>query len=451
MDRGWVVNALWLTLATTLIVANGFFVAIEFALVKVRPARLVTLARHGQPLAAPAAWLAKRLDRSLSACQLGITMASLALGWVGEPAIATLLEPWLARAGVTSPAVLHGVAFGFAFTIITAGHLVLGEQAPKIFAIRKPEKTALVLGAPMKAFYAVFYPLLRALDWATKWVLRAAGTEATGEHHETPHSPEELQALVERSRAHGVLSRWEHHLAGAALRFDDRVCRQVMVPRADVAFLEVSATSAEVLSTARTTKHTRYPVCRTSLDDVVGIVHIKDLVGIGPEGRIDLESLARPPKFVPETVRVSRLLGHFQATHQHLAIVVDEYGAVAGIVTMENVLEEIVGSVQDEFDMEEPEIVPDGPGRYRVLGSCPIDVISERLDLEIHGRDVNTLAGWISQRLERIPEQGDRIDLSGVSIEVLEVARKRAQTLLVVLADDGRLNPESEGGDGEHG
>jgi len=308
MERTWTVDLLWILLALGLVALNGFFVAAEFALVKVRPSRMAQLARERRPFAVSALWLLRRLDRSLSACQLGITMASLGLGWIGEPAVARLVDPLFQAVGITSPRALHGFSFAIAFTAITAAHIVLGEQSPKIFAIRKPEMLAMWCAVPLRAFYVISFPLLRALDSATSLVLRVLGAPRAGEE-ESPHSEEELRTLLGHARSHGELSSWEHRLVEAAFEFDDMICRQIMVPRTDVVFLDVSAPVVELLRIIRRTKHTRYPVCNGSLDKVLGIVHVKDLIGLDPGTQIDLRALLRPPKYVPETVHISKLLG----------------------------------------------------------------------------------------------------------------------------------------------
>ena len=349
-------------------------------------------------------------------------MASLALGWIGEPAVAHLLSPVFRATGITAPAMVHGISFAVSFTLITAAHLVLGEQFPKIFAIRRPELLAVWCALPLRAFYVASFPLLRALDAATSTILRAVGVPR-GAEHESPHSQEELRGLMSLSRAHGELSPWEHRLMEAAFAFDDTVCRQVMVPRSEVVFLDADAPVAELLERIKRTQHTRYPVCRGSLDKVLGIVHVKDLVGLAAGDEPDLLTRMRPPRYVPETVSISRLLGHFQGTRQHMALVVDEYGIVVGIVTLENVLEEIVGPVQDEFDVERPEIVPEGEGRYLVDGGAPIARLAELMEQPVEAGGVDTVAGLVALHLGRVPDTGDRLRLPGASAGP---AKKRA-------------------------
>ncbi len=425
MERSLTVNLMWILFALGLVALNGFFVAAEFALVKVRPARLEQLVRQKRPFAKSAQWLSKRLDRSLSACQLGITIASLGLGWVGEPAIARLLEPALRSVGVASATAVHGIAFTIAFTLITAAHLVLGEQAPKIYAIRRPESMAIWSAVPMRLFYRLSYPLVRSLDAATGALLAVVGVERVGEH-DIPHSEEEIRVLLGHARSHGELTPLEHKLVEAVFEFDDAVCQQIMVPRREVVFLDVNASLAESLALVNRTRHSRFPLCDGSLDKVLGIVHAKDLIGVAPDDDLDLRTIMRPPRYVPETVNIGRLLGQFQVTKQHLALVVDEYGGLVGIVTLENVLERIVGPVQDEFDNEAPDIVPLGEHRVLLRGSTPIQKLGELLDVELPDTGVETVAGLVALKLGRIPVQGDALEVGGGLLEVLDVDHNRA-------------------------
>ena len=297
-------------LALVLVAVNGFFVAAEFAFVKVRGSRIQELVRQGRPFSKTARWLAERLEDSLSACQLGITIASLALGSVGEPAFNALLSPMLSPLNL-SPAAVGIVSYSAALSVITALHLVVGEQAPKIFAIRNPERLALWCAVPLKVFFTLTYPLLKALNWCTQILLGWLGVAPAG--HEEPHTEEEIRALLREAHVHGDLTRNEHHLINAVFEFDDMVCRRVMVPRADISFFTLEQPWASCLEQARRTRHSRYPLCDGSLDKVVGVVHIRDLIGFSADDQVDLAEFARPPKQVPDDMPISRLLRHFQA------------------------------------------------------------------------------------------------------------------------------------------
>ena len=326
----WVFDCLNIVFAMILVVFNGFFVSAEFALVKVRKGRLDELVRKRRPFAETARWLFHRLDPTLSACQLGITIASLGLGWIGEPAFGRLLRPLLLSVGIVSEIWIHGVAFVIAFTAITAAHIVLGEQAPKIFAIRRPEIVLLWCALPMKFFYFLSYPFMVALNASTAFVLRMVGVgSASG--HEAVHSEEEIRALLSQAHKQGEMTPSEHRLLNAIFEFDDLVCRKVMIPRNDVTFLDIDSRLSDCIETAKRTKHSRYPICEGSLDRIIGVIHIKDLIGMSGDEHVDLRSMMRPPRFVPETISASSLLGQFQATHQQMAFVVDEHGTVVGV------------------------------------------------------------------------------------------------------------------------
>lgn len=413
-------------IALILVAINGFFVAAEFALVKVRLGRIEQLVVSKKLFSKTARWLALRLEQSLSACQLGITMASLALGRVGEPAFAALLETPIKAIGITSEAALHAVAFAVSFTFVTALHLVIGEQAPKIFAIRKPESMLLACAVPLQWFYIASYPLMQSLNVTTAALLRLMGVNSL-ESGGIPYNEEEIRALLREAHVHGSLTRSEHSLINAVFEFDDLVCRRIMVARADIDFIDINETTAETLKMIQRTKHTRYPICDGSLDEVIGVLHVKDIVATELEDGFDWKKIMRPPKKVPENMPISKLLRHFQGTHQHMAFVVDEYGTIIGIVTLENVMEEIIGDVADEFDVVEPEIVPDGPGNFIVLGSTAVDDLESRLGIQFEEADVDTVSGLLLHKAERMLVAGDVIEFDErVQAKVLSVSDDRA-------------------------
>lgn len=430
-------HALNISLALFLVVLNGFFVAAEFALVKIRVSQLDEMVRQRRPFAKTAKWLAERMDRSLSACQLGITMASLALGWVGEPAFARIVEPIFDRIGIRNEALLHTFSFIIAFSLITILHLVIGEQAPKIFAIRKPATMLLWCALPLKICYILFYPFLVALSWTTDVVLGWVGLDSSAEH-DTPLNEVEIRTLLREAHVVGNLTGSEHRLLNAVFEFDDMICRRVMIPRVDVVFVDVNQPVSELLPVVQRTKHTRYPACDGSLDNVVGVLHIKDLVGIDRDSDIDIRKLLRPPKMVPESMPISKLLRHFQATHQLMAIVVDEHGTNVGAVTLENVLEEIVGPVEDEFDAEPKEIVPVGKRKFDILGNAALDKVSRAIGIDLSKeidakQDIDTLSGFLVARIGRIVAAGDKATIAGAEFEVLEDKNARATRVKITL------------------
>ncbi len=425
--ENWPETLTFLTAAAVLIVLNGFFVAAEFALVKIRISRIDQMVAEGRAMARPAKWLAVRLDESLSACQLGITMASLGLGWVGEPAFARLVEPLLGLIGIHNEQLTHVLGFIAAFSVITGLHLVVGEQAPKIFAIRHPERMLLWCAGPMKFFFIVLYPFLVALNVVTTFVLGLLGVGGSGDH-DGASTEQEIRALLREAHIHGNLTRSEHSLINAVFEFDDMVVRKVMLPRGDVDFFDINEPLEKLIELARRTQHTRYPACDRSLDSVLGVIHIKDLVGISHASPdFDIHEIIRPPKKVPETMPISRVLKHFQGTHQLLAFVVDEYGTITGIVTLENVLEEIVGPVEDEFDSERPDIVPNGPGEFLIDGATSVGDIEKKCKLDFgDDSDSDSISGLLTELHQKILQQGDTFDLPGATAEVVETQNGRA-------------------------
>ncbi len=418
---------LFLSLAAALILLNGFFVAAEFSLVKVRISRIEQLAKAGKPFAGTARWLATRLDESLSACQLGITMASLALGWVGEPAFAALVEPVLGWGGVTDQRAIHVLGFAIAFSVITGLHLVVGEQFPKIFAIRRPEMVLLWCALPLKFCYAILYPFLIILNVVTSFLLRMVGIHGASDHGSV-NTEEEIRALLREAHVHGNLSRSEHRLINNVFEFDDLIVRRVMLPRGKVVFFDVNEPISALRELVRRTMHTRYPVCDGSLDKVLGVVHIKDLLTVPESDKsFDVRTIMRPPKKVHETMPISRVLRHFQATHQLMAFVIDEYGTITGMVTLENVLERIVGEVDDEFDNANPNIVPAGLREFIVNGSTPIDEARRKLQIPLTESDeADTVSGLLMDHSGQILSQGDRIEVDGAVAEILEMKNDSA-------------------------
>jgi CBS domain containing-hemolysin-like protein len=417
---------LGLLLGLALVAVNGFFVAAEFALAKVRPTQVATAAEEGDRRARLARHMIGHLDAYLSATQLGITLASIGLGWVGEPAFAWLLEPVVSRLPGASPALLHSVGLTAAFATVSVLHIVFGELVPKSIAIRAPRGTSLWTSVPLYGFYWLAFPAIWLLNRTANGILRLLGLAPASEQ-ELGHSEEELRLLL-ASRHAAQLSDEKRDLLDNVFELFERVARQVMVPRADVVYLSTQRPLAENLALARASGHTRFPLCEGDLDRVVGVVHIKDLFRAErlPD---DLRQIARPVQFVPETTPLDKLMARMRSEHLHLAAVVDEYGGVAGVVTLENVIEEIVGPIQDEFDVERPELVDRGAGVYQVSGSMLVVDLEDELGAELSERDEDTVAGLVLSELGRRPRVGDRVEVAGLRLEVIDVQGNRIRTL----------------------
>ncbi len=427
-----------------LVLINGFFVATEFALVKVRPTQIDPYVARGDRRGKIARSMVDNLDAYLSASQIGITLASLALGWVGEPAFAWLLSP-LERLLIHIPgmteSIIHSLRIVLAFSIITVLHVVVGELAPKTLAIRKPEPTALWTSIPMWIFFKATYPLMWLLNLSSSTLLSWIGLKPASEH-EMAHDEEELRQMLANPRS-TRLSEQKRDLLDNVFELSRRVARQVMVPRGDVVFLSTHQDLDTNLKLARESGHTRFPLCEGDLDRVFGMIHIKDLF----RATSPLESLrqvSRPIAMVPETLNLDRLLKRMRAERMHFAAVLDEYGGVSGIVTLENVIEEIVGDIQDEFDAERPEIVEQGEGVYQISGAVLILELEDELGIEISDRDDDTVGGLVLSELGRLPEVGERVVLSSISLEVLEVADNRILQLRVKVPRESTETSDSK-------
>jgi CBS domain containing-hemolysin-like protein len=425
-------DLLYILLAVVLVVLNAFFVATEFAIVKVRRTRIDELVEQGHRRAVAAREVLAHLDAYLSATQLGITLTSLGLGWVGEPAFAHLLEPLFRSLGFLSPVATHTVAITLAFLVITFLHVVFGELAPKTLAIERAEAVALLVSRPIRAFRFVFHPLIVVLNGAAAFAVRMMGLPPISEA-DRAHSEEELRMILAVSHRSGVLSETHARLLENVMDFADRNVRQIMVPRGDIVFLDVNRSYAENLSIARENGHTRYPLCDGDLDRIVGVVHIKDLFLSPPVavGDVDLRSIAREPLFLPESLELESVLAMFQKQRMHLGLVIDEYGGTSGIVSLEDVLEELTGEIQDEFDQEPAKVQPLPGGRVAVDASLPKDEIEELGIDEDADEEVDTLGGLVLARLGRIARAGDTVEIGGRKVEVSRVRGRRILRLIV--------------------
>jgi len=405
-----------------LVLANGFFVAAEFAMVKVRSARIESLAREGGLRARSAAHVLAHVDAYLSACQLGITLASLGLGWFGEPYLSRWILPVLRAAGATGEASSHMIAGGIAFFVITFLHIVAGEMAPKSLAIRKAEPTALWAAIPLRVFNAVFYPFIWMLNSSANLLLRAAGIKPADED-EAEAGADELRMIVARSH----LSRRARVFMENILDFPSKVARQIMQPRTAMVMLRAEASVEHNLRVAEDNGHSRYPVCTGRNEDVVGLVLIKDLHQAKAKGEADMRKVMRRPLYLPETCPVDRLLLEFQRRRQHMAILLDEYGATVGLATLEDVLEEIVGEIQDELDAEQPQVRSVGPGEFLVEGLCPLPDFAEAagVNMDEFTESADTVAGAVLSLIGTEPRVGQTAEWNGWEFRVEAVAGRR--------------------------
>jgi len=390
---------------------NGFFVAAEFAMVKVRSSRIDQLVLQGNRRAGLAQKLVKNLDAYLSACQLGITLSSLALGWIGEPAVARLIEGPLGSIGVPS-GVVHTIAFVIAFAIITVLHIVLGELAPKSIAIQRSEGTVLNVAAPLMAFHKLMYPFIWVLNGTANAILRMFGIRPATDG-ELAHTEDEIRMLVNQSHQSGLIDKAEMVLFENVFDFTDRVAREIMVPRTEMAAIDLADSYEAILEKIAEEQHTRYPVVNGDKDHVVGFLNVKDLYyRIRRQETFDLQSLLRKALFVSESTQISNVLIQMQRNHTQLAVVVDEYGGTAGMITMEDIVEELVGEIQDEFDNELPPVSLTQNG-YSVEGRLLVDEVNDLLQIKIDNDEVDTISGWIYVMLGKTPEEGDQIEHEG--------------------------------------
>ncbi len=429
----------WLNLLAALVLVglNAFFVAAEFALVRVRESRIVQLEQEGSTRAGMVRETLRDLDSNLSVCQVGITVASLALGWVGEPAVSHLIEPILASINVASDRVVTIVSVAIGFGVITYAHLVFGEQAPKYYSIQRAERVSLWISRPLNLFRIVLRPVVWVVNASTNTILRPWGIRL-GEEMEA-HSEEELRIMITSSTASGVLEPEEREYLNNVFDFGDRVAREVMVPRPDIEALSADAPLPELAERAAFGRYTRYPVFEGDLDHVLGAVHIKDLFRAAaeePEG-FDIRELIRECLVVPENKPIEQILREFQKRKLQMAIVIDEWGSVEGLITIEDILEEIVGEIQDEFDEGEAAIEQIGDDLYAVDGRIPITEVNEHFQLDLPHEDFDTIGGFILGSLGRPPEVGDTVDADGATLNVKSVDGPRVSVLTLQRADSG--------------
>jgi len=416
-----------LLLSVLFLLLNAFFVAHEFVIVKVRKTQVAEWMRKGLPGVWFVQHALQHMNDYLSANQLGITIASLGLGWLGEPAVAALLHPWFVATGLESPQVVHGFSFGVAFALISSFHIVVGEIAPKNLAIRIPEKLIFWVAPPMFVFYVLFYPACKCLNFLSDHLLAKLGFPTHVKEGLT-YTRDELKMILEASGRQGDLSEDEARWLRRIFRFGQTLVREVMIPRTEMVAVSVSDPVERIVDKAVEEGFSRLPVYQDHYDNIVGILYVKDLLNIWRDRNlIIIQDTMRPPWFVPETKKVSELLREFQKGRHHMAIVVDEFGGTAGLVTLEDLIEEIVGDIRDEYDTaEDAAVAPQSDGSLLVSGRAEVHQLQEQWGWppEADG-ETASIGGYIAHRIGRVPQKGEVLTIDGITVTVLEADRRR--------------------------
>ena len=421
-----------------LILLNAFFVAAEYGLVTARRTRIIELHHDGNRRARDVLRITSDPPRFIAAMQLGVTLTSLGIGALGEHALSKAFDAWVATA----------LAIAIAYLLLTFFHVVIGELVPKAVALGHSEGTALIVSAPVRGFFILARPLIWVLQRATEVVLRVLGQEPPGPEDEV-HSEAELRMLVSQSTEHGEIEEQEQEMLYKVFDFADKKASDVMVPRPEVVALSIDLPPEECLEAVMDAPFTRYPVYRGDLDEIVGILHVRDLFhALRDRGmaQVEIEDIVRPAHIVPETKDLAALLTEFRRTNQHMSVVVDEYGEMEGIVTLEDLLEEIVGEIEDEFDLPDESIEQVDDDTIRIDGTFPIDDFNERFHTDLPAEDYHTMAGFVFGLLGRAPEVGDDISHDGMRFDVLEVEGSRIGRLAVTFEQrrDQRGRDEGE-------
>lgn len=423
-----------------LLLLNGFFVAAEFAIVKVRMAQVELRAGKGNRVAGIARSIVEHLDAYLSANQLGITMTSLALGWLGESVFSEIILRFFHLIGwEMDPVTAHKVAFPFAFGLLTVLHIVLGELAPKTIAIRHPLTTTMAIALPLRLFYLIFSPLIWLLNNMANLLLRIIGFKPV--IGQDIHTEEELRMILTESEEGGAIGQSEHELIQNVFEFDDRVVRQILVPRNKVSAIDMDDPSETILNRIIEDQYSRFPVYKENLDNIVGIIHTRDLLKLLRRGTYKgVEEILRPAYFVPETKRINDLLRDLQKQHIQMAVITNEFGETAGIVTMEDIIEELVGEIQDEYDEEKPPVEKKSETEYVVMAQTAISDVNELLPVAIpESADYETISGLLNYIFGRIPAVNEKRIFAGYEFTVLKRFRHSVESVRLRL-----LEPEIE-------
>jgi len=439
MESTLTLDLIGLVAVVFLVLLNGFFVAAEFSLVSVRKTRIAELVEQGNTSAETVQKALENPDRVIAATQLGITLASLSLGWIGEPALSHLIEPIIELFPLDlRPGLSHSLTAGLAFAIITFLHVVVGELAPKSIALQNPDQTSLVVARPTLWSERLFKPFIWALNGTGNALLRLVGMEpASG--HQLVHSVEELKMLVTESAEGGAVAHQESELLHAIFDFGDLLVRQVMIPRTEILAVEADMPLAEIIPLITESTYTKFPVYDDDLDNILGIFHVKDLLRTIQEAdwqKSSVRSLLREAMYVPETLPISALLRRFRDNHQHIAIILDEFGGTGGLVTLEDLLEEIVGEVSDPFDKFTPEFETLADGSILIDGLTLIEDVNKSLDLDLNDPAYDTIAGYTLGKMGRIPKVNDSVEFDKVLIQVEAMDGMRIERLKLTRLED---------------
>jgi CBS domain containing-hemolysin-like protein len=436
-----------IALVLFLVLANAFFVAAEFALVKLRLHDIKLMAQHGARTAKTVEKIMGKLDTYLSACQLGVTLASLGLGWAGEPLVAHGIQPAFVAFKIPEQWT-HLVAFPLAFLLITLIHITAGEQVPKIIAIERHRRSAQFVSLPLVVFYTMFKPFIWVINSISNGMLQMMGIKLGAKHGQS-YAQEEIRHLVLEGSIRGSIKPFEHELLHHALDFSDIIARQIMTPRPDIAAINLKDDLETILRTIREEGYSRYPVFEETIDQITGVLYTKDIIHLMIDaGPIILHDLVRPAMFVPDSMPIAQVLNRFQAEHMHLAMVLDEFGGTAGLVTIEDILEEIVGEIQDEYDVETEDFRVLDDGSALVEGSLAVIDFNDHFDADLPTDRADTMAGLITATLDRLPKLGDSIVLDSVRLEVAAREKRRIRLLRAKKIDtadrtsDGNTHPQ---------
>lgn len=423
------------------VLLNGFFVAAEFAIVKVRLTQIEPLVAKGNWRAKIARALVTNLQAYLSATQLGITMTSLALGWIGEPLVAAHLQPLFHRLGILSPDVLEAVSFGVAFSLITFLHIILGELAPKSLAILEAKKTALFVAYPLNIFFIIFKPLIWLFNTLANLILRFFGFHTVAES-ELAHSEEELRLILAHETSGSAITR---NIALNAIDFHQKQARHVMVPRKEIVALSIQVSDKENIELIRKNKFSRLPVYRETIDNIIGVVYTKDIFKFDRHLQSDfsLSSVLRDATFLPETATLEKVLTLILQKKTHMIILADEYGGTAGLLTLENVLEELVGSIQDEYDRETPDVVQISQNEYLIDGSITTNDVERLLNVELSPMNIRSIGGYFIEQIGHIPSKGEIISLNNIEFTAEKIVDNAVDSLRIRILPPSNQSGES--------